>query len=265
VRVGGIALLLIDTHAHLDHSRESVASQLAAAAAAGVDLIIQSGTDLESSRSAVALASAHPGVFATIGIHPHDAGASGAGDLDELRLLGVDPRVVAVGETGLDFYRDRSPRERQERVFVDQIGLARELGLPLVIHTRNADERSIPLLREHAEGLTVILHCFSMPERVEEFAGLGWYMSFAGNVTYRKAAALQDAARRTPAHLLLLETDAPYLTPEPLRGRPNSPANVVHTYDFVARLRGVSTADLAELVLANAAQAFPRLNVPARG
>ena len=177
----------------------------------------------------------------------------------------MDPRVVAVGETGLDFYRDRSPRDRQERVFVDQIGLARELGLPLVIHTRNADERSIPLLREHAEGLTVILHCFSMPERVEEFAGLGWYMSFAGNVTYRKAAALQDAARRTPAHLLLLETDAPYLTPEPLRGRPNSPANVVHTYDFVARLRDMSTADLAELVLANAAQAFPRLNVPAHG
>lgn len=251
--------MLIDTHTHLDHSAEAPELQLERAGAAGVALLIQSGTDLESSRLAVALAEAHPGVFATIGIHPHDAAATGLDDLEELRDLGLHPKVVAIGETGLDFYRNRSPRARQEEVFAAQIDLARDLGLPLVIHTRDAEERSIPLLRELASGLTVVLHCFSMPARVEEFAEWGWFMSFAGNVTYKKATALQAAARRVPDSLLLLETDAPYLTPEPLRGRPNEPAYVAHTYRFVAQLRGVTVDVLADQVVGNAARAFPRL------
>jgi TatD DNase family protein len=255
--------VLIDTHTHLDHADRPVDAQLAEAAACGVDLIIQSGTDLESSRVAVTLAETHPGVFATIGVHPHDAAAATAQDVEELRELAAHPKVVGVGETGLDFYRNRSPHTIQEQVFLTQIALARDLNFPLVIHTRDADARSVPLLREHARGLTVILHCFSMPERVEEFVEWGWYMSFAGNVTYKKSVALQEAARRVPAGRLLVETDAPYLTPEPLRGRPNTSAHVIHTYRFLAGLRDTRVEDLADLVLENAAAAFPRLDVSA--
>lgn len=255
--------MLIDTHTHLDRSRQLVDAQLAEAEACDVRLMVQSGTDLKSSRTAVSMAEVHPGVFATVGIHPHNAAATTSQDIAGLRDLARNPKVVGVGETGLDFYRNRSPWADQERVFLAQIELARQLDLPLVIHTRDADARSVPLLREHAAGLNVILHCFSMPDRVEEFAELGWYMSFAGNVTYKKSVELQEAARKVPAELILVETDAPYLTPVPLRGRPNTSAYVVHTYRFLAELRHTTVVKLAELVLDNAATAFPRLQVDA--
>ena len=254
---------MIDTHTHLDHNKASAEVQLTAAAEAGVGLLIQSGTDVQSSRLAVRLAEAHAGLYATVGIHPHDAARGGVDGVRELEELAGHPKVVAIGETGLDFYRNRSPQDAQEDVFRAQMELARHQHLPIVIHTRDADSRSIPMLLEHAAGCTVVLHCFSMPERLEEFVELGWFMSFAGNVTYKKAAALQDAVRRVPADLLLLETDAPYLTPEPLRGRDNVPAYITHTYRFVAGVRGVQLEDLARLVMANAGRAFPRLDMSA--
>lgn len=258
-RGGDTSPLLIDGHTHLDHNDAAVADQLHRARLAGVEWMIQSGTDVASSRRAIALAHAFPEVFATVGIHPHDAGEAPADAVEKLRELAADPKVVAVGETGLDFYRNRSPREAQEAVFVAQMALAREMALPVVIHTRDADRRSLPLLREHAADLTVILHCFSMPQRVQELIERGWYLSFAGNVTYKTSEPLREALRAVPDHLLLLETDAPYLTPEPHRGHPNEPSLVVHTYRRVAQERGLSVEELADRVRANVLAAYPRL------
>lgn len=249
----------LDGHTHLDHSEELVAEQVAHARAAGLDILIQSGTDLASSRHALSLAAAYPEVFATVGIHPHDAAEASPADVPALGALAADPKVVAIGEIGLDFYRNRSPRDVQEAVFVEQIRLARNVGLPIVIHTRDADRRSLPLLREHAAGLTVVLHCFSLPERLQEFVEWGWFMSFAGNLTYKKSSGLREVVRRVPAELLLVETDAPYLTPEPRRGRPNEPALVVLTYQAIARERGVPVEELARTVRDNAFRAYPRL------
>jgi len=262
---GGNTPPFIDGHTHLDHNDAAVADQLRRARLAGVEWVIQSGTDVVSSRRAVALARAHPEVFATVGIHPHEAGEAPAGTVGQLRELVAEPKVVAVGETGLDFYRNRAPREAQEAVFVEQMALARELSLPVVIHTRDADRRSIPLLREHAAGLTVVLHCFSLPDRVQELVELGWYLSFAGNVTYKTSEPLRKALRAVPDHLLLLETDAPYLTPEPHRGHPNEPALVVHTYQRVAQERGLAVEELAQKVRANVLVAYPRLRAWSSG
>ena len=249
----------IDTHTHLDHCEADAADVVAEAAAAGVELLIQSGTDVPSSWLAIAYAGRFPGVYATVGFHPHDAAAVTGPEWAEIVSLAEHPKVIGIGETGLDYYRDRSAREVQGEVFLRHIGLARAAGLPLVIHTREADEDSLALLAAHAADLTVVLHCFSMPDRLDEVVRRGYYVSFAGNVTYKNAAPLAAAAREVPLDRLLVETDAPYLSPEPLRGRPNAPANVVHTYAFVARTRGIAPADLADAVVANARRAFPRL------
>jgi TatD DNase family protein len=163
---------------------------------------------------------------------------------------------VAVGETGLDYFRDSAPPEDQQRAFAAHAGLARELSLPLVIHTRAADQDTFDLLGEHAEGLTVILHCFSMPDRVDEAVERGYLCSFAGNVTYPKASDLADAAERVPDELLLVETDSPYLSPQPMRGKPNEPANVVATAEFLAGLRDVPYVQLEATVERNAARVF---------
>src|SRR5205085_5707140 len=175
-------------------------------------------------------------------------------DVAALRPLFSQPRVVAVGEVGLDFYRDNAPRDDQRRVFAEQIDLANELNLPLVIHTRDADEETFPML-ERAR-VPVVLHCFSSPGRLSEAVSRGYMLSFAGNVTYPKAVELHEAAARTPAELLLAETDSPYLAPVPLRGRPNTPANVVHTVDFLAGLRDADRDELAAQIEQNAARVF---------
>ena len=249
----------IDTHTHLDHCKGDAAGLVAEAAEAGVGVLIQSGTDVPSSWLAIAYAGRFPGVYATVGFHPHDAAGVTDAEWAEIVSLAADPKVVAIGETGLDYYRDRSPRPAQREVFVRHIELARDAGLPLVIHTRDADDDSLALLAAHAADLTVVLHCFSMPDRLDEVVRRGYYLSFAGNVTYKNAAALAAAARDVPLDRLLVETDAPYLTPEPFRGRPNTPAQVVHTYAFLVRQRGLAPADLAAQVMANAGRAFPRL------
>jgi TatD DNase family protein len=251
--------MLIDSHTHLDHSREDAAELVADAREAGVGLIMQCGTDIERSRQSVQLAERFPEVVAVVGCHPNDAATLDETGLAELERLTAHPRVVAVGETGLDYYRDRCPHDLQCVAFVSQAELARRVGLPLVIHTRDADEDTLQLLDEHAQGLTVVLHCFSMPGRLTESVARGYYISFAGNITYEKAVDLQEAARLTPSEQLLLETDAPWLTPVPLRGRPNRPGLVAKTYEFVAALRSVSVEELESQVEENVLRAFPRL------
>lgn len=252
--------MLIDSHTHLDHCEEDAADLVADARESGVGLMLQCGTDLERSRLSVQLAERFPEVFAVIGYHPHDAATVDEKGLAEIRMWSAHRRVVAIGETGLDYYRDHSPREVQREAFVRHLDLAREVGLPVVIHTRDAAEDTLTVLHEHGGGLTVILHCFSLPERVTELVERGYYLSFAGNVTYDKAGDLQGAARSVPDHLLLMETDAPWLTPVPLRGRPNRPALVAKTYEFLAAQRGVSLEQLALQVEANVRKAFPRID-----
>jgi TatD DNase family protein len=220
---------------------------------------VQCGTDLPRSRRSVELAAQFPEVFATVGYHPHEAADLDDAGLAEIEEWTAHPRVVAVGETGFDFYHDHCPHEVQGKVFIRHIGLARRAGLPIVVHTREAAEDTLAVLAEHAAGLTVILHCFSLPDLLDEVVARGYYLSFAGNVTYKNAVELQAAAQAAPADLLLLETDAPWLAPMPVRGRPNRPALVANTYEFVAGLRRVSVDALATQIEGNVRRAFPRL------
>jgi TatD DNase family protein len=245
---------MTDTHAHLDACADPAEEVVARARAAGVDRIVAVGSGLESCRAALAIAHREGGVWAALGIHPHQAGDADAGRLAELRELLADERAVAVGETGLDFYRDYAPRDRQRDLFARQLELAAELGRTVVVHTREAHEETAAAL-EAFDG-TVVLHCFSSPELLPIALERGYYVSFAGNVTYPKAEELREAARRVPADRLLVETDSPYLSPQPRRGRPNEPANVVHTAAALAEARGDDPAELAARLDANAATAF---------
>lgn len=247
---------MIDSHTHLDRSPGSDAELVAAAREAGLRRILTVGTDSPSCRAAIAAAEAHEEVFAAVGRHPHDSTGYDDAVTEELRELAQHPRVLAIGETGLDDYRDHAPRADQERAFSAHMQLARETGKPLVIHTRAAEDDTIAMLDREAQGLEVILHCFSMPERLDECLERGWWISFAGNVTYPKAEDLAAAAERVPLDRLLVETDAPYLTPQELRKQRNQPAYVVHTARFVAERRGIAYEELEAAVEANAARLF---------
>jgi TatD DNase family protein len=245
---------VIDTHAHLDAGPDPPEALIERARAAGVARIVAIGSGIESCRTTLELAERHDGVFAALGIHPHQAGGAERARIEELRgLLGAE-RAVAVGETGLDFFRDYAPRDEQRRLFERQLAVASELGLPVVVHTRAAEEATAALLSGFAR--TVVLHCFSSPELLPVALERGYYVSFAGNVTYPKAADLRDAARAVPAERLLAETDTPYLAPQPVRGRPNEPAYVVHTVAALASARGEEPELLAQRIDANAAAAF---------
>jgi TatD DNase family protein len=245
---------VIDTHAHLDACADAPDELLARARAAGVDRIVAVGSGIESCRAAVELAERDDGVFAALGIHPHQAGDGEADRVDELRDLLTHPRAVAVGETGLDFFRDYAPRERQRELFAAELGLAAEAGKAVVVHTRDAAEPTATALATF-DG-TVVLHCFSSPELLPVALERGYYVSFAGNVTFPKASDLRDSAAQVPANRLLAETDSPYLAPVPRRGRPNEPANVVHTVAVLAEVRGVEKSELEAQIEANATAAF---------
>jgi TatD DNase family protein len=247
---------VIDSHTHLDSCEPPNAELVAAATQAGVTRILTVGMDGASCRSALAAAEAFPQVYAAIGRHPNGATGFDDADLAELRALSAHPRCLAIGETGLDFYRDYAPRSDQERAFSAQIELARELGKPLVIHTRAAERETLAQLAAEAHGVSVVMHCFSMPDRLQECLDRGYAISFAGNVTYPKAADLAQAARLVPDERLLVETDAPYLSPRPVRGKPNQPAFVAHTAAFVAELRGVAPDELGAVVQGTAARIF---------
>ena len=245
---------MIDSHTHLDRGPAPEAELVAAARAVGVERILTIGIDERSRRAALAAADTYDEVFAAIGHHPNNASGYDDGITEELREQAAHPRCLAIGETGLDDYRDYAPRADQERAFRAQIELAREVGKPLVIHTRAAEDDTIATLAAHAEGVEVILHCFSMPGRLEECLDRGWWISFAGNVTYPKAEDLAAAAEQVPLDRLLVETDAPYLTPQPVRKHRNQPAYVVHTAQFIAERRGIAYEALEAAVEANAAR-----------
>jgi TatD DNase family protein len=247
---------MIDSHTHLHVCKPDDADLVAAAVAAGVQKMLTVGTNGATCRAALGAAERFPQVYAAIGRHPNEATGFDDADFAELKALAGHPRCVAIGETGLDHYRDHAPHADQQRAFVAHIELARETGKPLVIHTRAADDATIDLLRRHAAGLDVILHCFSMADRLDECAAEGWWTSFAGNVTYPRAQDIADAARRAPAERLLVETDAPYLTPQAVRKERNQPAYVAHTARFVAERRGMEYDELDALVERNAAKLF---------
>ncbi|MDX6624733.1 MAG: TatD DNase family protein [Solirubrobacterales bacterium] len=253
---------VIDSHTHLFLCEGDEGELVGAAAAAGVGRLLSIGLEEESNATTIAQAERHEGVFASVGRHPNDATGFDDAAAAELLRLGAHPQVRAIGETGLDFYRDTAAPDDQRRAFAGQIEVAVELGLPIVIHARDPEDSTdavdeiFATLDQRAAGATVILHCFSAPQRVADAAERGWYCSFAGNVTYPSAKELRFAAAKVPEDRILVETDAPYLAPQPMRGKRNQPANVVETAKVVAAERGVSYAELERAVEANARALF---------
>ncbi|MFO0678800.1 MAG: TatD family hydrolase [Polyangiaceae bacterium] len=255
----------VDSHCHLDaqYFPEGHATALERARAVGVSgfVVVGVGRDLGTARAAVALASADPAhVAAVVGVHPHDATSLDDAAFADLSALAADPNVVAVGETGLDYHYDHSPRDVQKTAFARQIAIAKALGKPLVIHTRNAPEDTLAIL--HAEGacdVGGVIHCFSEDRAFATRAlDLGFDLSFSGIVTFKTATAIQDVAAWAPADRILVETDSPYLAPVPVRGKPCEPAFVVHTAKRVAELRGITLDELAEITHANTERRFRR-------
>jgi TatD DNase family protein len=257
---GSIVLQLIDTHCHLDlpefdKDRESVIDR---AREAGLISMITIGIDPTTSANAVALAMKHPDIFATVGHHPHDASALDAKGMDRLKRLAGEPKVVGFGEIGLDFFRDRSPRQVQRARFDDLIHLGAELGLPLVIHDRDAHVEVLEHLQAAKSSMTGgVIHCYSGDyDLARQFLDMGFYISIPGTVTFPKAETVRDVAAKMPLDRLLIETDAPFLAPVPKRGRRNEPALVKHTAMEVARVRGMAPEDLALATTANARALF---------
>jgi TatD DNase family protein len=244
---------VIDTHAHLD-ALDDRDEAIVRARVAGVDRILTVGTDVDGCRRALAFAEQHDEVFAILGIHPHEAEHATDDDVAAVRSLLSHPKAVAAGEMGLDWYRDYAPRDAQRRLFARLLEVAAETGKPAVIHTRAADIDTLAAL-EHHTG-TVVLHCFSSPHLLPVALARGWYVSFAGNVTFPKAVDLRLAARGVPADRLLSETDCPYLAPQPVRGKRNEPAYVAHTVAALAEVRGDDVDELAVQIDRNAAECF---------
>jgi TatD DNase family protein len=243
-----------DSHAHLDACDESAGALVARAREAGVTRIVTIGTGIESCRAALAIADEHDGVYAALGIDPHQAASPEAQRVEELRTLLEHPKAVAVGETGLDSVRRHAPLVEQGRLLDAQLELASDLELPVVIHSREASAETAEALAPFAGP--VVLHCFSSPRLLSVALERGYFVSFAGNVTYPKASELRDAARVVPGDRILVETDSPYLAPQAVRGRRNEPANLVHTLAVLAEERGEDPEELAARTHANAAAAF---------
>lgn len=247
---------MIDTHAHLDALNGDASEALGRARAAGVGRVIAIGSGIESCRATLRLAEQEEGVFAALGLHPHQAGEVEAAQLDELEGLLAHPKAVAVGEAGLDHFRDYAPRDRQLWAFRAQAELATRLGKPLVVHSRAADAETAAELEALPAETRVVLHCFSSLGLLAPALERGWFVSFAGNVTYPNARELRTAAVRVPGDRLLVETDSPYLAPQAVRGRRNEPANVMHTLAVVAEVRGETAEELGRAIDANATAAF---------
>jgi TatD DNase family protein len=254
---------VVDTHAHLGLCEPSEEELVSAARDSGVERILTVGLGEDSNPGAVAAAETYEGVFASVGRHPNSAGGFDEGAAEAIEQLCQLPGVVAVGETGLDFYRDRSDPEDQRRAFTAQIEIAARTGRALVIHLRDRDgseeavSEAFATLDQHADGVDVILHCFSAgPSWAERAVERGWYCSFAGNLTYPRADSVREAAQVVPEDRLLVETDSPFLAPQDVRGKPNQPAHVVMTAKRLAEVRGVPYGELERIVEANAARVF---------
>jgi TatD DNase family protein len=256
--------LLVDTHCHLDahYFPTGPDEALERAEASGVRgfVVIGVGNDLGPARAAAALAERRDGTFAAVGIHPHDAVTWTKDAHAELAALAARPGVVAVGEIGLDYHYDHSPRQAQREVFARLIGLAREVKKPVVVHTRDAPEDTLAMLQtEGARDVGGVIHCFSEDRAFAARAlDLGFHLSFSGIVTFKKAVAIQEVAAWAPLDRILVETDSPYLAPVPFRGKPCEPSFVVHTAKRIAELRGVALEALAEATTANAERVFGR-------
>ena len=249
---------IIDSHAHLNmgHMAEDPSAVLGRARAAGVSTVITIGTTLAESREAVALAEAHPEVFATVGIHPHDAVEHPDADLAALKAMTDHPKVVAIGEIGLDYHYDHSPREVQRHWFRRQMALAEETGLPVVVHTREAEDDTAAILQAFP-AVTGVMHCYSSGMALAETAlDMGYMLSFSGIVTFKAADAVRAVAERTPLDRMLVETDCPYLAPVPFRGKPNEPAYVTLVAEKLAEIKGVKPEDLVAATTANTRKLF---------
>jgi TatD DNase family protein len=253
---------VIDSHTHLFLCERPEAELVAAAGEAGVTRMLNVGLGGEANATAIGAADRHDGVFASVGCHPTSATRFDDAAAEEIARLAAHEKVRAIGETGIDYYRESASPADQRRAFEAQIEIARGAGLPIVIHARDpegettATDAVFEILDERAEGQPVILHCFLAPWRVEDAIERGWLCSFSGIVTFPQSDELRAAAARLPDHLLLVETDAPYLAPQPVRGKPNEPAHVVHTARTVAEVRGVTYEELERTVEANARAAF---------
>lgn len=251
--------MLFDTHAHYDDEsfdadRDAV---LTALPEQGVGLILNPGCDVESSRKAVRYAAAYPHVYAAVGIHPENCGGCTAGDLDAIRALAQLPKTVAIGEIGLDYYwAENPPRDFQQQVLRQQLALARELALPVIIHDREAHADTLAIVREFP-GVTGVFHCFSgSPEMARELLDLGWYLGFDGPVTYKNARRAPEVAAVTPLDRMLIETDSPYMTPVPHRGERNDSAYVRLVAEKLAEWKGVPVEQLARATLENGKRLF---------
>ena len=253
---------LVDSHAHIQGTEfaADVAQVIRQAQAAGVERIIVVGGagELSSNDEALELATSYPGLFATVGMHPHDAREVNEEDLKRLQELARDPKVVAIGETGLDFYYDHSPREIQIELFCQFIHMARQAGLPIVVHNREAQREVAELIRnEGKRELRGVIHCFTGDyEAAREFLDLGFYLSFTGIITFKKADSLRDVVRKLPLDRILVETDSPYLAPVPHRGKRNEPAFVRFVAETVAQIRGLRMDQVAEATSRNAEELF---------
>jgi len=253
---------LIDTHAHVHYDQFDAdrADVLVRAHDAGVERMVNIGYDLPSSRASVALAQEHAEVWATVGIQPHYAQAITDAQLAEIESLLAEPKVVALGEIGLDYHHNRAPADAQHHLFRQQLTIARRYNMPVVIHTREAQADTLAVLRDAAQGMTIIMHAFSGDwAYAEQCLDLGAYLSLAGPVTFPKANELHDVAQRVPLDRLLTETDSPFLSPHPFRGKRNEPARVRVIAERIATLRGIGVEEVAAATWANAERAFPKL------
>ena len=254
---------MIDSHTHLFLCERPEGEVVAAAGEAGVERMLNVGLEVDSSQQAIAAAERHESVFATVGCHPTEAAGFDDARAEEIaRLAAENEKVRAIGETGIDYYRETASRADQRRAFEAQVEIARDRGLPIVIHARDPDGETgavddvFAILDARGEGVAVILHCFLAPWRVQDAIERGWHCSFSGILTFPSAEELREAAAKLPDELVLVETDAPYLAPQPVRGKPNEPAHVVSTAEALAEVRGVSYAELERTVEANARALF---------
>ena len=254
--------MLADSHAHIDDERFDAdrAEVVARASAAGVSLIVNIGADMPSSARSVALAEQYPGVYAAVGMHPHDAKDMQESDYLQLERWTTHPKVVAIGEIGLDYHYDLSPRPIQQEVLLRQLDLARKTGKPFIIHEREAHADMLDTIRQAAQGLSGVFHCFSgSVETAREYLKMGFYISVAGPVTFPKSLKTKEVAKAVPLDRLLVETDSPYLTPQPYRGKRNEPAYVRLVATEIANLRNISLEELAAATTANTKRLF---NIP---
>lgn len=253
--------MFIDSHAHLDDERfeEDREALINSLKENKIDLVFNIGADIESSKASVELAKKYENIYAVVGVHPHDAKDVSEDYLEELDNLTKEEKVVAIGEIGLDFYYDNSPREEQRKIFKEQLDLAKKLNLPVVIHTRDANQETFDILREWAKDgdARAVLHCYSgSVELALEYIKLGFYISLGGPVTFKKSKVPKEVAKVVPIDKLLIETDCPYLTPEPNRGKRNEPKYVAYTAETIAELRGITVEELAEATSKNTKQFF---------